>query len=122
MFEDHLLLESEVGALASFLGPEIHGMGDADVGVGEAHRVEVSPLFGRFTTRLCAVEQAGEIAVNVIVGQFAVFIHPAQSLGAVLHGVPVVTDDLVALLGHRVFVLPTTDVAVEGTRFHPCAF
>ncbi len=39
-----------------------------------------------------------------------------------LHGVPVVAHDLVALFGDRILVLPTADVAVESAGFHPGRF
>mgnify|MGYP007101532301 CR=1 FL=1 len=77
MLENHLLLEGEIRTFAGFLGPEIHCVGDADIGVGEAHRVEVSALIGGLPARLRAIEQTGKVAVHVGVRQFSVLVHPA---------------------------------------------
>ena len=68
MLEDHLLLESEIGAFSGFLCPQIHRMGEADIGVSEADRVEVGALCGRLAARLGSVEKAGEVAVDVVIG------------------------------------------------------
>ena len=60
--------------------------------------------------------------MDVVVRQLAVLVHPAEGLGAVLDRLPVVADDLVALLGDGILVLPAADVAVEGAGLHPCGF
>ena len=56
-------------------------------------------------------------------GEFAVLVHPAQGLGAVLHRLPVV-DRRSSRTAWRpgILVFPSADVAVEGARFHPLRF
>src|SRR5918993_2421480 len=119
MVEDHRLLHGELAALARLDGPPVHGQGDGDVDERQPDGVEVDALVVGLPARLLAGHDLVEVAVDVGVAELAVLVHPAQGLGAVLHRLPVVAHDLLALPGHRVLVLPAADVAVEGARLHP---
>src|ERR671912_2198901 len=119
MVEDHRLLHGELAALARLDGPPVHGQGDGDVDERQPDGVEVDALVVGLPARLLAGHDLVEVAVDVGVAELAVLVHPAQGLGAVLHRLPVVAHDLLALPGHRVLVLPAADVAVEGSRLHP---
>src|SRR5918993_738085 len=119
MVEDHRLLHGELAALPRLDGPPVHGQGDGDVDERQPDGVEVDALVVGLPARLLAGHDLVEVAVDVGVAELAVLVHPAQGLGAVLHRLPVVAHDLLALPGHRILVLPAADVAVEGARLHP---
>src|SRR5215207_9580916 len=101
MVEDHGLLHGELAALARLDGPPVHGQGDGDVDERQPDGVEVDALVVGLPARLLAGHDLVEVAVDVGVAELAVLVHPAQGLGAVLHRLPVVAHDLLALPGHR---------------------
>src|SRR5829696_6834002 len=117
--EDHRLLHGQLPAPAGLDRPPVHGQPDRHVHEGQPDGVEVDALVGGLPARLLPGHDLVEVGVDVAVGELPVLVHPAQGLGAVLHRLPVVADDLLALPGHRVLVLPAAHVAVEGPRLHP---
>src|SRR5918995_1813682 len=119
MVEDHRLLHGELAALARLDSPPVHGQGDGDVDERQPDGVEVDALVVGLPARLLAGHDLVEVAVDVGVAELAVLVHPAQGLGAVLHRLPVVAHDLLALPGHRILVLlgrPGRDPALGQGR------
>ena len=53
------------------------------------------------------------------IGDNAILVATADSLGTMLDGIPVVTDDLACHLNNLVLIFPTTDVAVECALLDP---
>ena len=122
MFKDHVVLDLQLLSHTGFAGALVHRNRDRDIDVGQTNGVEVDPFTGVFTSRFSTRDQIHQVAVDVVVGQFAVFVHAAKRLRPMLDRFPVIANDLVANLGNGVFIFPAADVAVERAGFHPVGF
>lgn len=119
-FENHFFLKEAVAADTDFLCLLIHGVGDGDIGIGQTDGIEIDKFVITLSAGLFAGENINQVAVDKIVGDQAVFIHPADSLGTMLDCLPIVADELICHFYHGVFVFPATDMAIEGTLLDGC--
>ena len=122
MFKDHLVLDLQDLSHSYFGRSLIHGVGDADVGVGKTYGVEVNAFVVGFSAGFLPCYQIGEVGVDIGVAEFFFSVHSAERLGSVFDGFPVVADNFGTAAGYGVVVFPTADVAIEKARFEPFGF
>ena len=122
VFKNHLVLDLQDLPHSGFGRSLIHGVGDADVGVGKSYGVEVDALVVGFSAGFPSCYQIREVGVDIGVAEFSFSVHSAERLGSVFDGFPVVADDFGTAAGYGVIVFPTADVAVEEAGFEPFGF